>query len=111
MTSSTSSTQARCNCGLLVVVKISKTAKNPGRLFMRCSRWRTEADCGFFQWIQDNIDHGAVDQEEPCRDGHEMGLIIERQREMIKKLLDENGKHTQVSKFNLLCLMCAIVLG
>src|SRR3954467_13920380 len=109
MTSSNSSNKKKCRCGLLAEMKLSKMAKISGKLFMRCSRWKSE-DCEFFEWIQET-QHDTVNQEEPCRDQHEMSLIIERQWELIKKFLDETAKHTQVSKFNLMCLMCTLVLG
>ncbi|CAN0900158.1 hypothetical protein LINGRAHAP2_LOCUS20683 [Linum grandiflorum] len=34
------------------VVKVSGTARNPGRRFYCCARWK-DNDCGFFEWADD----------------------------------------------------------
>ncbi|KAG2328458.1 hypothetical protein Bca52824_011186 [Brassica carinata] len=34
------------------------TDKNPGRRFYGCERFKTELDCGFFQWIDEGQPYG-----------------------------------------------------
>lgn len=41
-----------CRCGDRATIFISKTARNPDRLFWRCPRGRGK-QCSFFQWLED----------------------------------------------------------
>ncbi|KAM7497181.1 hypothetical protein LguiA_021595 [Lonicera macranthoides] len=52
--SSSVNSRSSCHCGYPVVMKTSKTSKNPGRRFIGCRNWRSETSCGFFDWIDTN---------------------------------------------------------
>src|SRR4051812_23295435 len=82
MTSASSANQKICRCGLLAQVKRSEMRKNSGKLFWGCSRWKTQ-DCGFFEWIEEPQQDAIKQAEEPSIDQQEVGLIIERQQEMM----------------------------
>ena len=42
----------QCKCGMIPDMKLSRTQKNPGRVFLTCGkRDKTVDPCGFFQWM------------------------------------------------------------
>ncbi|KAJ1398548.1 Zinc finger, GRF-type [Sesbania bispinosa] len=42
-----------CKCGEELLLLISKTATNPGRVFWRCKNWDKSNSCNFFQWADE----------------------------------------------------------
>ncbi|KAJ1442777.1 Zinc finger, GRF-type [Sesbania bispinosa] len=50
---------ARCLCKMRVVIQVSGTDANSGRLFYSCLKMRVNERCGFFMWL-DN-ESGAED--------------------------------------------------
>ena len=42
----------QCKCGSVPFMKLSRTQKNPNRVFLTCGQpSREEEDCGYFQWM------------------------------------------------------------
>ena len=39
-----------CHCGEVAPIRVSTTAKNPGRRFFGCKKYG-EKGCGFFEWV------------------------------------------------------------
>ncbi|KAJ1382812.1 Zinc finger, GRF-type [Sesbania bispinosa] len=41
----------RCFCNMRVVIRVSSTERNHGRLFYGCPKLRVNERCGFFLWL------------------------------------------------------------
>ncbi|KAJ1420530.1 Zinc finger, GRF-type [Sesbania bispinosa] len=41
----------RCFCNMRVVIRVSGTERNPGRLYYGCPKLRVNDRCGFFLWV------------------------------------------------------------
>ncbi|CAN1141670.1 hypothetical protein LINPERPRIM_LOCUS25619 [Linum perenne] len=50
-----------CHCGVMVVVKMSKTSVNPNRPFYSCCNWSKQGEqgCGFFEWCPSGYSSGS----------------------------------------------------
>ncbi|KAA8536248.1 hypothetical protein F0562_028726 [Nyssa sinensis] len=67
MMSTLKNSELKCSCGLTVKLRISRTAKNPYRLFYNCPKGFDD-QCEFFQWC---------DEPSPTDDKHvdELNLV------------------------------------
>ncbi|KAK6137420.1 hypothetical protein DH2020_028843 [Rehmannia glutinosa] len=44
-----------CHCASKVVLKTSWTNNNPGRRFWACPNYEKGSNCGFFEWLDDEV--------------------------------------------------------
>ncbi|KAJ1406199.1 Zinc finger, GRF-type [Sesbania bispinosa] len=60
-----------CHCGRRVIIRVSKTDRNPGRPFYSCCLPKDdELNCKFFAWVDqdcDDVAHDGKDMEELWR--------------------------------------------
>ncbi|KAJ1398250.1 Zinc finger, GRF-type [Sesbania bispinosa] len=58
-----------CNCGRKVVLRISKTQRNPGRAFYTCALAKDDVlRCGYFSWVDEESDMIASDGNRATED-------------------------------------------
>ncbi|PKI51502.1 hypothetical protein CRG98_028062 [Punica granatum] len=82
-----------CSCGLQVQQKVSRTANNPGRRFVGCSRYRENGGCGYFRWIDNRFEGSeqkSIVEEEVSSCEWEMKYMKLKIKELEKEL-----KHRQ----------------
>ncbi|KAJ1396237.1 Zinc finger, GRF-type [Sesbania bispinosa] len=71
----------RCLCKMRIVIRVSGTVANPGRLFYSCLKLRVNERCGFFLW---------VDNESGPEDTYSMTEVISMMA--TTNIEDENGE-------------------
>ncbi|MED6155413.1 hypothetical protein PIB30_004841 [Stylosanthes scabra] len=72
----------KCHCGVYAIPYLSKTAKNPYRLFFRCPFFKKAEirHCKYFRWLDRHIDelrrNGIVRRQEDIEDVDEHFALL-----------------------------------
>ena len=76
----------KCKCNLESRMKISRSAKNPGRGYYNCPKYPDGDRCGFFAWADELMTEHLADETIGREHQLEAGQILEQMHEMKKEL-------------------------
>ncbi|QHN83349.1 uncharacterized protein DS421_20g704010 [Arachis hypogaea] len=78
----------KCKCGTYAIMQESGTAKNPGRIFLGCSNYRSEQrHCNYFVWLDELIANRFAHEDDNDVQGRMM--LLENKLEQLEFMIED----------------------